>query len=105
MRNTQAKFMAAAKALTDGTDLEFVNDTKWANTGTLRLQPLGAFRTLMRVEYDFQDNATSLTFGPAIPGLRYPNEASSPGWFYARTPADLQLALDAMATFIKEVKL
>lgn len=60
MRDTQEKFFVALERVAGNFDLELVNDRKWANTGTVRLEPRDTFAApVIKMSYSFQDGYSS----------------------------------------------
>ena len=58
--NRQAKFIALVEAAAKDAGLDLINDTDWANTGTLRVQRPGDFNDCFRLRYDFQTDYQTL---------------------------------------------
>lgn len=78
-RSTQEKFIegiiaAVAGSPPDGLPrpmddpqlFEAINDRDWANTGTIRVYPVGSMRLIRQMEYAFQRDYVSLAITPKI---------------------------------------
>jgi hypothetical protein len=63
---TQEKFMAQMEAIAEEFGLDFVCDSRYANTGTIRFQPQSSFSTLVEFSYDFQSGYASFNGFPSF---------------------------------------
>lgn len=59
MRSTQEKFTAALEALVVSAGFELVNDRRFSNTGTFRIEAEDSFAAVLSMSYSFQDGYTS----------------------------------------------
>ena len=60
-RNTQDKFLAALTAIAEENDFEVINDTQWANTGTIRIESPDSFNAVVKFRYSFQGGYSSFS--------------------------------------------
>lgn len=55
MRDTQEKFTDALNGIAHQNDYELVNDRRYGNTGTFRVQKASSFDSVLTLSYSFQD--------------------------------------------------
>jgi len=99
-RSTQKKFFAllseAVKDTSNG-QVEVVDDPQWANTGTFRLQPKDALRSIADVTYDFQDRSVRFrVVRTAIPSLGQVDDLTNDTTVYI----DMEVAPDKLQVFL-----
>jgi hypothetical protein len=64
MRDTQAKVIAILAKAAEDNGLELVNDTQWANTGTLHVTSPFDVTPIISVRYAFHDEYSTFTVTP-----------------------------------------
>lgn len=55
MQSTQKKFLKLVETAAIDVGLEAVNDTQWANVGSIKIQSADSLDSLLTVSYDFQN--------------------------------------------------
>lgn len=98
-RSTQAKFLEALEVIAATYKVEVINDRRYANTGTVRMERTTEFKPLVKFYYSFQDGYAS--FDEIYPpfGLKHLQGKSQP---YVK-PHELQARmLDPIADVLKK---